>query len=568
MRIALVGLTYGQDSPAPGNGEAPAELEPNATETTTAKPKLTGNPQIDYIHDPNLPHEVRGYNLSDYPFYARLPEDLLEPTFNFTCDNRHDGFYASVPHKCQVYHNCLFGQRYDFLCANYTVFDQKNFICHYVSEVDCKNSALHYDRNEELYETTTTTTTTQAPPQVIYIERPRPLQGPGIFRPNRPRPFKNRRPGNRRTTTTQAPEYYDDYYYDDYYDYYYDEYVNERSTTTTTTTTQRPRRPNRPQGTRLRGGEGRPRPSGRFGNIHNAGVRKRPRINAPVPLDAEIGNDAPRASRLQESSSPRHQAVVDVPADETPQDTIRETPSGLRSSRPGRKPRPGGRLKKKPTTTTTTTETAPNDDYYYDYYEYENEPSSTAAPVRPSLSRTRPSLSRPQQNRRQPTTTTTTTTELPVTESTGSRPTRPNRINIRRNPVGGRDTPVEDAVPLDELPTPLTILETEPRRPPSQRNRPQFPRRRTQVESGIEEQDTVVFQEEAPLAPGLELSPDGNPIDADAPDSVRQPAGEAPTRPNFGSQAPLRRIGPSGNRRSGFQVRGSHSRTTSDYSDY
>lgn len=61
------------------------------------KPTLTGIPQIDYVYDPNLPKELNGYNLSEYPFYERVPEDI-----DFKCDGLHDGFYASVPHKCQV----------------------------------------------------------------------------------------------------------------------------------------------------------------------------------------------------------------------------------------------------------------------------------------------------------------------------------------------------------------------------------------------------------------------------------------------------------------------------------
>ena len=69
-----------------------------ATETNaTTGHVLTGIPQIDYIWDPNLPRELNGYNLSDYPFYNSIPEDI-----DFKCDGLHDGFYASVPHKCQV----------------------------------------------------------------------------------------------------------------------------------------------------------------------------------------------------------------------------------------------------------------------------------------------------------------------------------------------------------------------------------------------------------------------------------------------------------------------------------
>jgi hypothetical protein len=79
-----------------------ASPDETATEASTdasnvTKPTLTGNPQLDYIWDPNLPKELNGYNLSEYPFYERVPEDI-----DFKCDGLHDGFYASVPHKCQV----------------------------------------------------------------------------------------------------------------------------------------------------------------------------------------------------------------------------------------------------------------------------------------------------------------------------------------------------------------------------------------------------------------------------------------------------------------------------------
>lgn len=74
------------------NGE---QVELNVT--TTTKPTLTGIPQIDYVHDPNLPRELNGYNLTDYPFLNSVPEEI-----EFKCDGLHDGFYASVPHKCQV----------------------------------------------------------------------------------------------------------------------------------------------------------------------------------------------------------------------------------------------------------------------------------------------------------------------------------------------------------------------------------------------------------------------------------------------------------------------------------
>uniref|UniRef100_A0A1A9X0H1 Chitin-binding type-2 domain-containing protein n=1 Tax=Glossina brevipalpis TaxID=37001 RepID=A0A1A9X0H1_9MUSC len=171
--------------------------------------KLTGIPQIDYIWDPNLPRELRGYNLSSYPFFATVPP---EEDIHFKCDGLHDGFYASIEHKCQVYHHCVYGIRHDFLCANFTAFDQKTFICHFVSDVDCEGSQKYWNRNDDLYmatTTTSTTTTTTEPP-------PTPKRRP--VRPLRPL----RRPVNRRPI--------DDYYYDEeeYDEDYYEERLNRR----------------------------------------------------------------------------------------------------------------------------------------------------------------------------------------------------------------------------------------------------------------------------------------------------------------------------------------------------
>jgi hypothetical protein len=72
-----------------------ADEAENVTVSTT--PKLTGDPRKDYIHDPNLPRELNGYDLSDYPFFSRVPKNIT-----FKCDGLHDGFYASKIHKCQV----------------------------------------------------------------------------------------------------------------------------------------------------------------------------------------------------------------------------------------------------------------------------------------------------------------------------------------------------------------------------------------------------------------------------------------------------------------------------------
>ncbi|KAJ6643847.1 PiggyBac transposable element-derived protein 3 [Pseudolycoriella hygida] len=179
------------------NEEAPSADQTEEEEAT--KPPLTGIPQIDYIWDPNLPRELNGFNLSTYPFLSGVPdaEDI-----DFKCDGLHDGFYASIKFGCQLYHHCIYGIRHDFLCANFTAFDQKTFICHFVSEVNCKNSPKYWFRNDALYRattTTTTTTTTIAPPPTTERRRRKPL--------------RQRRPQN-------------DYYYDD--EEYEDEYVVQR----------------------------------------------------------------------------------------------------------------------------------------------------------------------------------------------------------------------------------------------------------------------------------------------------------------------------------------------------
>ncbi|KAI4495827.1 hypothetical protein M0802_008233 [Mischocyttarus mexicanus] len=192
------------------NADAVTTSATNSSEgNATTGHTLTGIPQIDYIWDPNLPRELNGYNLSDYPFYNSIPEDI-----DFKCDGLHDGFYASVPHKCQVYHHCLYGTRYDFLCANFTAFDQKTFICHFVSEVDCANSKKYWHRNDALYKattssttsTSTTTTTTTVPPVTVGSSS----NGRAS---SRERDLRRRRPYSRR----RPYDYYDEDYYDDEY---------------------------------------------------------------------------------------------------------------------------------------------------------------------------------------------------------------------------------------------------------------------------------------------------------------------------------------------------------------
>jgi len=199
------------------------QQEQNGTseEEQVTGPSLTGNPQIDYVWDPNLPRELNGYNLSAYPFYSTVPAKM-----EFDCDQLHDGFYADVAHECQVYHHCLGGFRQDFLCANYTMFDQKTFICNFAHVVDCKNSAKYWNRNDDLYKATTTTSTTTPQPITVYIERQRFSDA------------RRRRPNGGRRRRPQRPVYDDDYYDDYDYDNDYDYQDDNVATTTTTTTTE------------------------------------------------------------------------------------------------------------------------------------------------------------------------------------------------------------------------------------------------------------------------------------------------------------------------------------------
>ncbi|XP_034658740.1 serine/arginine repetitive matrix protein 1 isoform X1 [Drosophila subobscura] len=201
-----------ENTPVPeGSSNSDVPKAENNTRSSTKNSKLTGIPQIDYIWDPNLPRELNGYNLSSYPFLSTVPP---MDEIHFKCEGLHDGFYASIEYKCQIYHHCVYGIRHDFLCANFTAFDQRTFICHFASDVDCEGSQKYWNRNDALYmatTTTSTTTTTIAPPPTQPAAPRRRLQ-----RPQRPL----RRPYNRRPI--------DDYYYDEE-DQYEDEYY-ERPT--------------------------------------------------------------------------------------------------------------------------------------------------------------------------------------------------------------------------------------------------------------------------------------------------------------------------------------------------
>ncbi|KAF0308214.1 hypothetical protein FJT64_020556 [Amphibalanus amphitrite] len=143
ITAALVVCCAGQEtstaaSEASTASTAASETSNPDTSTSGSKkqdPRFTGDPQIDWQFDPNYPRELRGYNMTGYPFFSRVPKKI-----KYDCKDRIDGFYANIEYKCQVYHHCLYGIRQDFVCANYTAFDMRTFICQFVNLVDCENS--------------------------------------------------------------------------------------------------------------------------------------------------------------------------------------------------------------------------------------------------------------------------------------------------------------------------------------------------------------------------------------------------------------------------------------------
>ncbi|CAN8013761.1 unnamed protein product [Ixodes persulcatus] len=211
---------YGYNFGPPKQGN---KLPTSTTTTTTTTAAPTDPPRtlspnykqradgriIDFLADPNFPRELKGSDLTDYPFYENLPEDI-----DFDCGKWHDGFYASIKHKCQLFHYCFGALRYDFLCPNYTLYDQTTFTCRFINSVECEKSEKHYDRNEALYkETTTVPPSTKAPPP--------------------PPPPRKKPPKKKLVTTTPASEEYDEYEYED---------ETTTTLTTTTTTTAKPKR--------------------------------------------------------------------------------------------------------------------------------------------------------------------------------------------------------------------------------------------------------------------------------------------------------------------------------------
>lgn len=62
-------------------------------------------------------------------------------TFRFTCEDMPSGFYADVDYNCRIFHVCEnSGDGFPVICANDTVFDQKQRICTDQESIDCQHA--------------------------------------------------------------------------------------------------------------------------------------------------------------------------------------------------------------------------------------------------------------------------------------------------------------------------------------------------------------------------------------------------------------------------------------------
>uniref|UniRef100_A0A182QHE0 Chitin-binding type-2 domain-containing protein n=1 Tax=Anopheles farauti TaxID=69004 RepID=A0A182QHE0_9DIPT len=84
----------------------------------------------------------------DYPILGTVPAT------QFRCDQRHQGYYADVETRCQVFRVCAntdsSGRGFAFLCPNGTLFNQRHLVCDWYMNVRCEDSESFYHVNEEI----------------------------------------------------------------------------------------------------------------------------------------------------------------------------------------------------------------------------------------------------------------------------------------------------------------------------------------------------------------------------------------------------------------------------------
>ncbi|KAL0133901.1 hypothetical protein PUN28_001090 [Cardiocondyla obscurior] len=73
-------------------------------------------------------------------------------TFRFTCENMPSGFYADMDYNCRIFHVCEnSGYGFPVICANDTVFDQRQRICTDEENTDCQRAHEWYYLNKLSY---------------------------------------------------------------------------------------------------------------------------------------------------------------------------------------------------------------------------------------------------------------------------------------------------------------------------------------------------------------------------------------------------------------------------------
>ncbi|XP_050305881.1 U-scoloptoxin(01)-Cw1a-like [Anthonomus grandis grandis] len=84
----------------------------------------------------------------NYPTYRLIPKT------EFSCIGKLDWhYYADVDTGCQVFHICQSQyNKISFLCPIGSVFSQRNLVCEWWYNVDCKNSPTVYPENIRIFQ--------------------------------------------------------------------------------------------------------------------------------------------------------------------------------------------------------------------------------------------------------------------------------------------------------------------------------------------------------------------------------------------------------------------------------
>ncbi|XP_036342928.1 putative mediator of RNA polymerase II transcription subunit 12 [Rhagoletis pomonella] len=107
----------------------------------TSNDYMSGNTQQQF----DLRHTIPGEPEVDYPIYSEVPST------SFECTGKHEGYYADMETRCQVFRICTHTARsihgFGFLCPNGTLFSQKNFVCDWYRNVNCDESEQYFSKN-------------------------------------------------------------------------------------------------------------------------------------------------------------------------------------------------------------------------------------------------------------------------------------------------------------------------------------------------------------------------------------------------------------------------------------